>query len=156
MVYLNTRTSLTLSSTKEIAVVNGASKKNLAVKTGCSLSARPRLAVDSSVYRELPLSIERTRQHPSKMDTDRLKPYVPQASVATTRYRSWSHHVTYTVMHLMFQGGHILAKIKFPVFSLCYKNFPCVIFTQKLTLSSMNKGHITTVLLHTEVYKLIF
>ena len=27
------------------------------------------------------------------------------------------------------QGGHILAKMKFPVFSLCYKNFPCVIFT---------------------------
>ena len=44
----------------------------------------------------------------------------------------------------------------FPEFSLCYINFPCVIFTQKLTISSMNKGHITTVLLHTEAYKLIF
>ena len=33
------------------------------------------------------------------------------------------------------QGGHILAKIKFPVFSLCYINFPCAIFTQKLTIS---------------------
>ena len=54
------------------------------------------------------------------------------------------------------QGGHILAKMKFPVFSLCYINFPCVIFMQKLTISSMNKGHITTVLLHTEAYKLIF
>ena len=44
-----------------------------------------------------------------------------------------------------------------PEFSLCYINFPCVIFTQKLTISSMNKGHITTVLLHTEAYnKLIF
>ena len=28
----------------------------------------------------------------------------------------------------------------FPEFSLCYINFPCVIFTQKLTISSMNKG----------------
>ena len=118
MVHLNTRTSLTLSSTKEIAVVNGASKKNLAVKTGCSLSARPRLAVDSSVYRELPLSIERTRQHPSKMDTDRLKPYLPQASVATTRYRSWSHHVTYTVMHLMFTSP-----LQMPVKTLPFHNF---------------------------------
>ena len=27
------------------------------------------------------------------------------------------------------QGGHILAKMKFPVFSMCYKNFPRVIFT---------------------------
>ena len=54
------------------------------------------------------------------------------------------------------QGGHILAKTKFPVFSLCYINFPCVIFMQKLTISSMNKGHIITVLLHTEAYKLIF
>ena len=54
------------------------------------------------------------------------------------------------------QGGHILAKIKFPEFSLCYISFPCVIFTQKLTISSMNKGHITTVLLQTEAYKLIF
>ena len=44
----------------------------------------------------------------------------------------------------------------FPEFSLCYINFPCVIFMQKLTISPMNKGHITTVLLHTEVYKLIF
>ena len=44
----------------------------------------------------------------------------------------------------------------FPEFFLCYINFPCVIFAQKLTISSMNKGHITTVLLHTEVYKLIF
>ena len=44
----------------------------------------------------------------------------------------------------------------FPEFSLCYINFPCVIFTQKLTISSMNKGHITAVLLHTEAYKLIF
>ena len=55
-----------------------------------------------------------------------------------------------------WQGGHILAKIKFPVFSLCYINFPCVIFTQKLTITSMNEDHITTVLLHTEAYKLIF
>ena len=54
------------------------------------------------------------------------------------------------------QGGHILAKMKFPVFSLCYINFPCVIFTQKLTIRSMNKGHIATVLLQTEAYKLIF
>ena len=38
------------------------------------------------------------------------------------------------------QGGHILAKMKFPVFSLCYINFPCVFFTQKLTISLMNKG----------------
>ena len=50
---------------------------------------------------------------------------------------------------LPVQGGHILDKMKFPVFSLSYINFPCVIFTQKLTISSMNKGHITTVLLHT-------
>ena len=57
---------------------------------------------------------------------------------------------------LVLQGGHILAEIKFPVFSLCYINFPRVIFMQKLTISPMNKGHITTVLLHTEVYKLIF
>ena len=49
----------------------------------------------------------------------------------------------------MLQGGHIVAKMKFPVFSL---SFPCVIFTQKLTISSMNKGHIITVLLHTEAY----
>ena len=28
----------------------------------------------------------------------------------------------------------------FPEFSLCYINFPCVIFMQKLTISSMNKG----------------
>ena len=42
----------------------------------------------------------------------------------------------------------------FPVlqkFSLL--NFP---FIQKLTISSINKGHITTVLLHTEAYKHIF
>ena len=57
---------------------------------------------------------------------------------------------------LLEQGGHILAKIKFPVFSLCYINFPCVIFTQKLTITLMNKDHITTVLLHREAYKLIF
>ena len=44
----------------------------------------------------------------------------------------------------------------FPEFSLCYINFPCVIFTQKLTITSMNKDHTTTVLLHTEVYELIF
>ena len=44
----------------------------------------------------------------------------------------------------------------FPEFSLCYINFPCVIFMLKLTITSMNKEHITTVLLHTEVYKLIF
>ena len=50
---------------------------------------------------------------------------------------------------MVFQGGHILAKIKFPVFSLCY-------FTQKLTITLMNKDHITTVLLQTEAYKLIF
>ena len=29
------------------------------------------------------------------------------------------------------QGGHILAKMNFPEFSLCYKNFPCVIFYVK-------------------------
>ena len=44
----------------------------------------------------------------------------------------------------------------FPEFSLCYTKFPCAIFTQKLTISSMNQGHITTVLLHTEAYQLIF
>ena len=44
----------------------------------------------------------------------------------------------------------------FREFSLCYINFPCVIFMQKLTISSMNKGHITSVLLHAEAYKLIF
>ena len=44
----------------------------------------------------------------------------------------------------------------FPEFSLCYIIFPCVIFTQKLTISSMNKGNITIVLLHTEAHKLIF
>ena len=44
----------------------------------------------------------------------------------------------------------------FPEFSLCYINFPCVIFTQKLTITSVNKDHITTILLHTEAYKLIF
>ena len=44
----------------------------------------------------------------------------------------------------------------FPEFSLCYTNFLCVIFTQKLTISSKNKGHISTILLHTEAYKLIF
>ena len=44
----------------------------------------------------------------------------------------------------------------FPEFSLCYINFPCVIFTQKLTITSVNKDHITTLLLHTEAYKLIF
>ena len=54
------------------------------------------------------------------------------------------------------QGGHILAKMKFPVFSLCYRNFPCVIFMQKTIISSMNKGQITTVSLHTEAYKLFF
>ena len=38
--------------------------------------------------------------------------------------------VTDTVSPFMtFQDGHILAKMKFPVFSLCYKIFPCVIFT---------------------------
>ena len=57
---------------------------------------------------------------------------------------------------MALQGGHILAQMKFPEFSLCYINFPCVIFIQKLTISSMNKGQITTVLLHTEAYKLIF
>ena len=51
---------------------------------------------------------------------------------------------------LLKQGGHIVAKMKFPEFSLCYINFPCVIFTEKLTIHLMNKGHITTVLLHTE------
>ena len=62
--------------------------------------------------------------------------------------------------HSSAQGGHILAKMKFPVFSL---NFPCVtkIFPvlflhKKLTISSINKGQITTVLLHTQAYKLIF
>ena len=60
------------------------------------------------------------------------------------------------ISNKLVQGGHILAKIKFPVFSLCYINFPCVIFMQKLTIRSMNKGHIATVLLHTEAYKLIF
>ena len=44
----------------------------------------------------------------------------------------------------------------FPEFSLCYINFPCVIFTQKLTIRLMNKGHIATVLLHTEAYKTHF
>ena len=44
----------------------------------------------------------------------------------------------------------------FPEFFLCYKNFLCVIFMQKLAISSINKGHITTALLHTEAYKLIF
>ena len=39
-------------------------------------------------------------------------------------------------------------------FSLCYRNFPHVIFTQKPTIGSMNKGHITTILLDTEAYKL--
>ena len=34
-------------------------------------------------------------------------------------------------------------------FSLCY-------FYAKLTISSVNKGHIATALLHTEAYKLIF
>ena len=53
------------------------------------------------------------------------------------------------------QGGHILVKMKFPVFSLCYINLPCVIFMQKLTISSTNKGHMPTVLLHTEPYKVI-
>ena len=50
-------------------------------------------------------------------------------------------------------------KMRFPVFpefSLCYINFPCVIFTQKLTISAINKDHITTVSLYTEAYKLIF
>ena len=28
-----------------------------------------------------------------------------------------------------FQGGHIPAEIKFPVFSLCYELFPCVFFS---------------------------
>ena len=73
--------------------------------------------------------------------------------------RRWSYRMLHHVMSVN-QGGHILAEIKFPMFSLsfplCYINFPCVIFTQKLTISPMNKGHITTVLLHTEVYKLIF
>ena len=49
----------------------------------------------------------------------------------------------------------MLVKMKFPVFSLCYINLPCVIFIQKLTISSMNKGHMPTVLLHTEAYKVI-
>ena len=75
-------------------------------------------------------------------------------------YKDWWHDVSrQTYIQCIFidlsQGGHILAEMKFPVFSLCYINFPCVIFTQKITISSMNKGHITTVLLHTEAYKLI-
>ena len=44
----------------------------------------------------------------------------------------------------------------FPEFSLCYINFPCAIFMQKLRISTRNKDHITTVLLHTEVNQLIF
>ena len=44
----------------------------------------------------------------------------------------------------------------FPEFSLCYINFPCIIFMQKLTISSMKKGHIVTALLYTEAYKIIF
>ena len=42
----------------------------------------------------------------------------------------------------------------FPEFSLCYINFPCVTFMQKLTISSVNKGHIITVLLHIEAYNI--
>ena len=49
-----------------------------------------------------------------------------------------------------------LSFVVFPEFSLCYINFPCAIFMQKLTICSVNKGHITTVLLHTVAYKLIF
>ena len=37
----------------------------------------------------------------------------------------------FTKLNWLIQGGHILAKMKFPVFSLCYIHFPCVIFTQK-------------------------
>ena len=44
----------------------------------------------------------------------------------------------------------------FPEFSLCGRNFPCVIFTQKLKISSMNKAHIATVLLYTEAYNSVF
>ena len=55
-----------------------------------------------------------------------------------------------------YDSGHILGKRKFPVFSLCYRNFPCVIFMQKLTINSMNEGHTATVLLHTQVDKLVF
>ena len=50
------------------------------------------------------------------------------------------------------KGGHILAKMKFPVFSrvfhvlhkfsLCYINFPSVIFMRILTINLINKGHI--------------
>ena len=34
--------------------------------------------------------------------------------------------------------------------------FPVLFLRKKLTINSMNKGHIATVLLHTETYKLIF
>ena len=49
--------------------------------------------------------------------------------------------------------------MKFPVFSL---SFPCVaeifpvIFMQKLKINSMNKAHITTVLLYTEANNSVF
>ena len=56
----------------------------------------------------------------------------------------------YHLIQNTMQDGHILAKMKFPEFSLCYINFPCVIFMQKLTINSINKGHITPLLLHTE------
>ena len=57
------------------------------------------------------------------------------------------------------QGGHILAKMKFPVFSWVFPvlhKFSLCYFYAKLTISSMNKGHITTVFLHTEANKFIF
>ena len=61
---------------------------------------------------------------------------------------------------IVFQGGHILAKMKFPVFSLSFpcvtEIFPVLFLCKKLTITSMNKGHIATVLLHTEADKLIF
>ena len=36
------------------------------------------------------------------------------------------------VQLIVIQVGHIRAEIKFPVFSLCYKFFPCVFFPIKL------------------------
>ena len=32
------------------------------------------------------------------------------------------------------QGGHVLADMRFPVFSLCCRNFPCVFFIEELTV----------------------
>ena len=47
----------------------------------------------------------------------------------------------YTVKrYSLHQGGHIPAKIKFPMFSLCYEFFPCVFFSTKLIMVLSNKG----------------